>query len=138
MKKSRIPENIIKEAANFFNVDVPFLLKDERTRTRVQMRQMTYKALRQHCMISFQQIGRLFDKDHTTIIHGISKLNNLMDVYPELLKEYENLINHLKREINDLHFSSICCPHCGRYNLHIGDPREGRRVKRSVNEERSA
>jgi len=138
MKKSRTPENIIKEAANFFNVDVPFLLKDERTRTRVQMRQMTYKALRQHCMISFQQIGRLFDKDHTTIIHGISKLNNLMDVYPELSLEYEELINHLKKHINDLHISSICCPHCGRYNLHIGDPGEGRRVKRSVNEERFA
>jgi chromosomal replication initiator protein len=138
MKKLRTPENIIKEAANFFNVDVPFLLKDERTRTRVQMRQMTYKALRQHCMISFQQIGRLFEKDHTTVIHGISKLNNLMDVYPELSLEYEELINHLNKQINDLHFSSICCPHCGRYNLHIGDSGEGRRVKGSVNEERPA
>jgi chromosomal replication initiator protein len=138
MKKSRTPENIIKEAANFFNVDVPYLLKDERTRTRVQMRQMVYKALRQHCMISFQQIGRLFKKDHTTIIHGISKLNNLMDVYPELSLEYEELINHLKKQINDLHFNSSCCPYCGRYNLVDRDGGEGRRIKRSAHEERPA
>ena len=138
MKKLRTPENIIKQSAKFFNVDEDFLMKDERTRTRVQMRQMTYKALRQHCMISFQQIGRLFDKDHTTIIHGISKLNNLMDVYPELSLEYEELINHLKKHINDLHFNSSCCPHCGRYNLVDRDGGTRTRVKRSANEERSA
>lgn len=138
MKQSRTPENIIAQSAKFFNVDEDFLMKDERTRTRVQMRQMVYKALRKHCMISFQQIGKLFKKDHTTIIHGIRKLNALMDVYPELLEEYDNLINHLNDYINDLHISSTCCPHCGRYNLVDREGGTRTRVKRKAYEKRPA
>lgn len=127
-KQSRTPENIINEAANYFKVDVAYLMKDERTRLRVQARCMIFKVLRDHCRMGFLQIARLFDKDHTTIIHGVRKLEDLLDVYPEIALEYENLINHLNLYIYDLHFANDCCPNCGRYNLVAGKGREGRRT----------
>lgn len=134
-KKERTPHNIINEAAKYFKVDVAYLMKDERTRTRVQARGMIFKVLRDHCRLSFLQIASLFDKDHTTIIHGIRKLEDLLDVYPEIAHEFESLINHLNFYIYDLHFSDNCCPHCGRYNLVAGKGREGTGAEGTVNEE---
>lgn len=134
MKKIN-PENIIIEAAHYFNVNEAYLYKNERTRSRVQLRSMVFKAIRELSKISYLQIAAMFNKDHSTIIHGIRRLNELMSVYPDIKDEYENFINHLNVKINDLHFSDNCCPNCGRYNLVTGNRREGRRTKGPVNEE---
>ena len=137
-KQARTPQNIIAEAAKYFKVDEAYLMKEERTRTRVQARGMVFKALREHSRMSFLQIAGFFNKDHTTVIHGIRKLEELMEVYPEITIEYENLINHLNIYIDDLHFSNGCCPHCGRYNLVSGKARERAGTEGTVNEERPA
>lgn len=54
-------------------------LADMRASTRkaeiVRARQAAMWALRHHTTLSYPEIGRLFDRDHTTVIHAVARID---------------------------------------------------------------
>jgi chromosomal replication initiation ATPase DnaA len=57
---------------------------------------MVFRCLRVEYKKTFTSIAEHFDMDHTTVIHSINKLEDLMSVYPDLREDYINYISNLK------------------------------------------
>lgn len=55
------------------------ILKVCRERDVVLARQMACKLMRDNLMMSFKSIGEVFGKDHSSIMHGIRRINDLLD-----------------------------------------------------------
>ena len=68
-KSHRIIEEVCRER----DVPVEDILGDSRLRTITRARQECYHRIRRDTDLSLAQIGRIFKRDHTTIIHGISQ-----------------------------------------------------------------
>lgn len=88
--------NIVDKSCIYFEIDLPYLRKKLRDNRRVAIRQMVFRCLRVEYKKTFTSIAEHFDMDHTTIIHSINKLDDLMSVYPELLEDYIKYITNLK------------------------------------------
>ena len=69
----------------------------KRTRELVYQRYYVYKELRKYMIL--EQIGRLFGKDHSTIIHGI----NMAKVF-EHMKDpvYFEYVKHIKADLKNI------------------------------------
>lgn len=72
--RPRLPRNrqrIIAEVAAKHDLTVTSLKGERRTRPFVRARQEAFYRLRAELRLSFPQIGAIFDRDHTTVLHGV-------------------------------------------------------------------
>jgi hypothetical protein len=71
-----------------------------RERDVVLGRQLAFKLLREHLKMSFKSISEVFSdaiKDHSTVIHGITRINDLLDSGDILASEKFNTILNDRR-----------------------------------------
>ena len=63
-----------------------------------EARQLCWLLLQRKCALSLSAIGRYFGgRDHTTILHGIEHIQNLLDAGDEVVTaKYEKIQNALK------------------------------------------
>jgi len=91
-------DDIQKKVAAHYNLRVADLLSPRRARPVARPRQVAMylaKAMTSH---SLPDIGRKFGgRDHTTIIHGVRKIEELMAGDPDLARD----VDMLKRAIAD-------------------------------------
>lgn len=92
-------DNIISHSCKYFAVDYEWLKMPIRDHKRVAIRQMVFRCLRVEYKHTFSSIAKAFDMDHTTVIHAIARLNDLMDVYPDTRDDYLNFIITVKKSI---------------------------------------
>jgi chromosomal replication initiator protein len=77
---------ILKLVALHFNVRTTDLKSDKRVRKLSYPRQVCMYLLRKHLLMSFPEIGRFMGgKDHTTVLHAVSKIAELQRMDPEVL-----------------------------------------------------
>ncbi|WP_374729261.1 chromosomal replication initiator protein DnaA [Roseitalea porphyridii] len=96
-KKIRI-EDIQKAVANHYNVARSELLSNRRTRSVVRPRQIAMFLSKTMTPRSLPEIGRRFGgKDHTTVLHAVRKVEQLIKDDAKLAKEIE-LLRRLIRE----------------------------------------
>src|SRR5690606_8609888 len=70
-------DEIIKAVASYFQVDVPAMSGRSRSREIVVPRQIAMYLIREETSASLADIGRaLGGRDHTTVMHGIEKIEN--------------------------------------------------------------
>ncbi len=78
--KENEPERIIEVIAEFFNLTKEDILNEKRTKEVVKVRQIVMYFLRHHLNLSLKEIGKILGgRDHSTIIHGIEKIENLLE-----------------------------------------------------------
>lgn len=101
MEKNRAPHlrEILEVACEAFEVDKTDVLSARRTSNIVLPRHVVYYLCR-HCSFkSFPEIGRaLGGRDHTTIIHGVKKIEKLIIEDPDLYLKVNELRNRLTVE----------------------------------------
>ena len=71
-----------------------------RERDVVLGRQLAFKLLREHLMMSFKSISQVFGdavKDHSTVMHGLKRVNDLLDSGDILASEKFNAIMNDRR-----------------------------------------
>lgn len=89
-------DGILKLVALHFNVRTIDLKSDKRARSLSFPRQICMYLLRKYLVLSFPEIGRfLGGKDHTTVLHGVTKIAQSLKKDPEVekhLTEIEALI----------------------------------------------
>jgi len=66
--------NIIKEEADRNRIPVDYLLGDTRTSKLVKIRHYTIWRARKETGMSFSQLGKIFNRDHSSVIHAFYKL----------------------------------------------------------------
>lgn len=79
-------DGILKLVALQFNVRTTDLRSDQRARRMSLPRQICMYLLRKHLLMSYPEIGKFMGgKDHTTVLHGVSKIAELQRNDPEIL-----------------------------------------------------
>lgn len=97
VKHELTPDGILKLVALQFNQRTTDIRSDKRTRKLSLPRQICMYLLRKHLLMSYPEIGRFMGgKDHTTILHGVSKIAELQRNDAEILS-YINSIESLIR-----------------------------------------
>ena len=86
--KSLTIEKILKTVSEFFKIEHKELLSAKRNKELVWPRQIVMYLLRHEMNLSFPKISKeLNKKDHTTIIHGVKKIEKEIGVNSDLQKE---------------------------------------------------
>lgn len=76
-RKTTIDE-IQKKVAEYFNISVKELQSSRRARTVARPRQVAMYLAKQLTSRSLPEIGRKFDRDHTTVMHAVRKVEELI------------------------------------------------------------
>ena len=78
-KKTINIESIQNMVANHFNLNIKEMLSPRRSRSLARPRQIAMYLAKQHTVNSLPDIGRKFsNRDHTTVIHAVKKIEELM------------------------------------------------------------
>ena len=89
---SEIKARLLNKASELFDVHKRDLNSRVRYGFIMPARFAMYKALRERNW-SYPRIGRLFDKDHSTIIHGVKRAEYLMERDASYAAKVDDLIN---------------------------------------------
>lgn len=90
-------ENIIKLVASKFGMKVSEIKSKKRNRNIVIPRQLAMYLIRKLTPLSLPEIGEIFGgMDHTSVLHGIRKMENLLKTDNDLLK----IAREIEEELN--------------------------------------
>jgi chromosomal replication initiator protein len=90
------PDRIIKESASYFGIRVEDLLGKSQQREFVQPRQICMFLCRELLTISYQTIGRIFGRDHSTVITSVRQVQTLIENKdPHFTDSVESLLKRL-------------------------------------------
>lgn len=89
-RKTTIDE-IQKKVAEHFNISVKELQSSRRARTVARPRQVAMYLAKQLTSRSLPEIGRKFDRDHTTVMHAVRKIEELIIEDQTLAEDIEIL-----------------------------------------------
>ncbi|MEG2096910.1 MAG: chromosomal replication initiator protein DnaA [Pseudoflavonifractor sp.] len=88
---------IIEEVCKFYNIDNDAVRGQGRTKDTALARQIAMYQIRRMTSLSLKEIGREFEgRDHSTVMHSIERIENLMKTSPEIAE----IIKDLNANIN--------------------------------------
>ena len=91
-------EVIQKTVANYFQISIQELLSPRRSRSLARPRQIAMYLSKKYTSKSLPEIGRKFsNRDHTTVIHAVKKVNQLMQEEEIIKKNIIELKKHLNQ-----------------------------------------
>ena len=70
------PSDIVAEVARGFNVYFADVIGDDRRQHIIRARKLAMAAVRELTDLSLPEIGRLFGKDHTTVMHHVESVKS--------------------------------------------------------------
>lgn len=92
IKHELTSDAILKLVALHFNVRTTDLKSDRRVRKLTFPRQICMYLIRKHLLMSFPEIGRFMGgKDHTTVLHAVTKIAALQRNDPEVLTSISSI-----------------------------------------------
>ncbi len=78
-RKSKISiKNVVKEVSNYYNIPVEELIGNSRKKNVLLARQISIKLSRSILDSSLMEIGQFFNKNHSTIINSINKIDKVI------------------------------------------------------------
>lgn len=92
-KKVMITEDmIIQSVCNYFRISRDRILLRSRRRELVTARQMACLLMMQLIpKITLNRIGYNFSQDHTTVIHSVNTIRNIIDTEDDIKEAYQNI-----------------------------------------------
>jgi chromosomal replication initiator protein len=90
-------EHIQRKASEFFGLKLSDMRASARTKAIAFPRQVAMYLARQLTHASLTEIGRAFDKDHTTVLHGVTKIEALIREDPKFKKTIDTLAESVAR-----------------------------------------
>ena len=103
MRPDRLFSNTteIKDAvAEAFGVSVSALVSDRRSMDLAKPRFAAYAIYRDHTKFSLPRIARIFNRDHTTVMHGLKRVEELLAEDDVFKRRYQHSLDLI--EINIL------------------------------------
>jgi chromosomal replication initiator protein len=99
-------EQVIRTVCEVLKADKRKVLTPNRSKNLVFARNMCYFIFRRYFSMTLKEIGQAFDRDHTTVIHGIMTFQN--DV--ECIKFYKDQFQEVQQ---------VLCLHTNNKKLNI-------------------
>lgn len=93
-------DEITNYACNLFMIDKSLLMSKSKEGKLPDLRNFIYKLANAEFKHSKIGIGRFFSRDHSTVIHGIKKITDIIDTETSAREVYEALNRHVKNSAN--------------------------------------
>jgi chromosomal replication initiator protein len=90
------PAMIQEETARYFGLGSGDLVSKSRSRPLTTARHVAMYLLRELTGLSLIKIGELFERDHTTVLHGIKKIEGLMPARGSTYKQVQELTKKIR------------------------------------------
>ena len=74
-------QDLLVAASEFFKLDIH---SSSRTLEHIQARAIVYSIFRDCNLMTYQEIAKIFDKNHATMMHAIKELPYMIKQQPEL------------------------------------------------------
>ena len=91
-----LPVTILDETAAYFGLSPEDLVSKSRSRPMTTARHMAMYLLRELTGLSLIRIGERFERDHTTVIHGIRKIESLMPARGSVYRQVQELTKKIR------------------------------------------
>lgn len=95
-------QKIVTEICRHVEVALPIVMGDNRKRSYVIARNLSYRLLRRHLSWSYAELGEFFNKDHSSVMHGVKSINNDIASDP-VFRERARVIEDAVDKIMDKH-----------------------------------
>lgn len=93
-KQTPTPKKVVEEVTSLFNISHKDLVGPRRTKDLVIPRQICMYLLRNTCQLSLMAVGTILGgRDHTTIMHGVQRIEEDIKEGVELVAQKVNLLN---------------------------------------------
>ena len=93
MKRELKAKEIIKKTCEYYDVNEKLMFKKLRSKEVVWARHIAMYIIKNELKLTHTDMGVLFKKERTTVIHGIEKIKDLLTLPHEvdLKKDIENI-----------------------------------------------
>ncbi len=89
-------QEVLEGVSRFYSVSVPDMLGESRVREILLPRQITMYLAKKYLRMSFVRLGETFgNRDHTTVMHAVEKIEKKLEDDPQLQRE----VRTLEREV---------------------------------------
>lgn len=93
---NEIVSNLISKVAKACEIDEKLITKKGRYREQVLARNMCFYILHVHYKQKSAQIAPYFNRDRTTVLHGINTFVNDVEVVPFYMEKYAEVRSKIK------------------------------------------
>lgn len=100
--KARTCEEIIEAVRGKYNLTLNQILSSERIQELVTPRQLAMYIAVKFTSMSVKSIALKFNKTHATILHGVKKIENRIDVEPKLRDSLNEILDSLGFTMSDI------------------------------------
>lgn len=90
------PEKIINVVCDHYKLNAYKLKSKSRVKEFTHARYVIFYFLRKFANMTLKSVGLLFNRDHTTVIHGLETLQDIIDTEPAIKSEIELLETIIK------------------------------------------
>ncbi len=95
------PDDLIRGVCTFYNIKATQLKGPKRDASLVKARQITMYLLKKELNLTFTEIGNLLGgRDHTTIMHGVEKIEALVDKKAAFQEEIMGITKTLRGQLS--------------------------------------
>jgi chromosomal replication initiator protein len=91
-----LPSLVVDETAVYFGLEREDLISKSRSRPLTTARHVAMYLLRELTGLSLIKIGEQFDRDHTTALHGIKKIEALMPARGSVYRQVQDLTKRIR------------------------------------------
>ncbi len=92
------PELIISEVCRFYNISESTIRSTQKNKGTAEARQVAMYLIRSMTNLSLPDVGKEFDRDHTTVMHGVKKIEDLLK---DTTNPLHDVIRDIKANINN-------------------------------------
>ena len=95
-QKKITPDDVLKTICSFYKIKISQIKSNSRISNFVFPRQLAMYILREYLKIKQEEIARILKrKDHTTVIHGVEKVRQIILKNPLIKEEVDKIIQNL-------------------------------------------
>jgi len=96
------PQVILDETAKYYGLSVADLVSKSRSRPLTNARHVAMYLIRETTGMTLPKIGELFDRDHTTALHGINKIDKNMRDREPVYRQVQDLSRIIRNRTRTL------------------------------------
>jgi chromosomal replication initiator protein len=105
-EKECSPEQIIQCVSDYFVISAGLIMSKNRDKLTARARQLSMYLMRELTDLTLDDIGKLFGRDHSTVIHALKKIEDEKEVNPEIADAIKDVQANI-REMNDAKISDL-------------------------------
>lgn len=90
------PQMIMQAVANYYCIPVEQITSNKRSKDTVQPRQVSMYLVRDMLGYSLPEIGKIFSRDHSTVLHAVDKVKSLMKTSTEMNDILKTLTDNIR------------------------------------------